>query len=313
MLMVGIVIGAIVGSKLLNTPNLCGEAILSYDPTQTAKVADIAALQATVNPVFILMPAIVAVLALIATWGVEKKYSRFGLRTSRVNREDQITLGQALRVLTANRQTGVFFGFLLVLTLSLFMQDAVMEPYGGEVFGLCIAQTTQLNAFFGLGTLMGIASSGFWVVPRLGKQRTTAIGAGVAAACLGLIILAGLLKSPQLLRSGLLFFGIASGMITAGATSLMLDLTAAETAGTFIGAWGLAQSIARGLSTVLAGFVLNIGKILFTSPVFAYSTVFVLQALGLILAIVILRRVNVQEFQERAKNAIAIVMEGELE
>jgi BCD family chlorophyll transporter-like MFS transporter len=313
MLMVGIVIGAIVGSKLLNTPNLCGEAILSYDPTQTAKIADIAALQATVNPVFILMPAIVAVLALIATWGVEKKYSRFSLRTSRVNREDQITLGQALRVLTANRQTGVFFGFLLVLTLSLFMQDAVMEPYGGEVFNLCIAQTTQLNAFFGLGTLMGIASSGFWVVPRLGKQRTTAIGAGVAAACLGLIILAGFLTSPQLLRSGLLFFGIASGMITAGATSLMLDLTAAETAGTFIGAWGLAQSIARGLSTVLGGFILNIGKILFESPVFAYSTVFVLQALGLILAIVILRRVNVQEFQERAKNAIAIVMEGELE
>jgi BCD family chlorophyll transporter-like MFS transporter len=110
-----------------------------------------------------------------------------------------------------------------------------------------------------------------------------------------------------------LFFGIASGMITAGATSLMLDLTAAETAGPFIGAWGLAQSIARGLSTVLGGFVLNIGKILFTSPVFAYSTVFVLQALGLILAIVILRRVNVQEFQERANNAIAIVMEGELE
>jgi BCD family chlorophyll transporter-like MFS transporter len=313
MLMVGIVIGAIVGSKLLNTPNLCGEAILSYDPTQTAKVADIAALQATVNPVFILMPAIVAVLALIATWGVEKKYSRFSLRTSRVNREDQITLGQALRVLTANRQTGVFFGFLLVLTLSLFMQDAVMEPYGGEVFSLCIAQTTQLNAYFGLGTLMGIASSGFWVVPRLGKQRTTAIGAGVAAACLGLIILAGFLKSPQLLRSGLLFFGIASGMITAGATSLMLDLTAAETAGTFIGAWGLAQSIARGLSTVLGGFALNIGKILFESPVFAYSAVFVLQALGLILSIVILRRVNVQEFQERAKNAIAIVMEGELE
>jgi hypothetical protein len=35
---------------------------------------------------------------------------------------------------------------------------------------------------------MGIASSGFWVVPRLGKQRTTAIGAGVAAACLGFIL-----------------------------------------------------------------------------------------------------------------------------
>ena len=52
MLMVGIVVGAIVSSQLLNTPEICGQAILSYDPTETAKMANIATLQATVNPVF---------------------------------------------------------------------------------------------------------------------------------------------------------------------------------------------------------------------------------------------------------------------
>ena len=41
--------------------------------------------------------------------------------------------------------------FLLVLSLSLFMQDAVLEPYGGQVFGMAITETTQLNAFFGIG------------------------------------------------------------------------------------------------------------------------------------------------------------------
>jgi MFS transporter, BCD family, chlorophyll transporter len=313
MLMVGIVVGAIISSKLLNTPDICGTEILTYEASGTGQVANIATLQRAIDPVFILMPAMVFGLCLLATFGVEKKYSRFTTRSTTVGREDQITLGTALSVLTANRQTGIFFSFLLVLTLSLFMQDAVMEPYGGEVFGMCISETTRLNAFFGTGTLLGIALTGFMVLPRLGQQRTTRIGCVVAALCTGLIILAGLLGQQNLLKSGLLFFGLASGILTAGATSLMLDLTAAETAGTFIGAWGLAQAMSRGLATILGGAVLNIGKATLNVPMFAYSIVFILQALGFLLAIWLLGRVNVKEFQQNAKVAIAQVMQGDVD
>ncbi|MDJ0846020.1 BCD family MFS transporter [Crocosphaera sp.] len=313
MLMVGIVVGAIVSSQFLNTPEICGQAILSYDPTDTAKIANIATLQATVNPVFIIMPVIVLAMCFLATWGVESRYSRFGQRSQTVQREDQIGLKDALNVLTASRQTGLFFSFILILTLSLFMQDTVMEPYGGEVFGMCISETTQLNAFFGMGTLFGIASTGFFVVPRLGKQRTTKLGCILAVGCFVIIVLAGATTSQSLLKSGLLFFGLASGMITAGATSLMLDLTVAETAGTFIGAWGLAQAIARGLSTVLGGVVLNFGKLIFTLPVLSYALVFVIQGFGMILAIWLLGKVNIQEFRDNAKSALSVVMEGELD
>jgi BCD family chlorophyll transporter-like MFS transporter len=45
----------------------------------------------------------------------------------------------------------------------------------------------------------------------------------VAATCFSVLILAGFLENQTLLKSGLLLFGLASGMITAGATSLMLD------------------------------------------------------------------------------------------
>lgn len=302
MLMVGIVVGAIISSKLLAT-----------DPSQTAQVTNLAQLQATINPVFIIMPTLVLALSFLGTVGIEKKYSRYASRSTLVEREDQITLGRALRVLTASRQTGLFFSFLLVLTISLFMQDAVMEPYGGDVFGMSISETTKLNAFFGTGTLFGIASTGFLILPRLGKQKTTKWGCIGAAICFSLIILAGFTENQGLLKSGLLFFGLASGVITAGATSLMLDLTAAETAGTFIGAWGLSQAMARGLATVFGGIVLNIGKTLFNLPVLAYGTVFVMQALGLIFAVWILGRVNVQEFRDNAKAAIATVMTGDLD
>ncbi len=312
MLMVGIVIGAIVSSRLLETPEVCGAAILSYSP-QTGKIADIAQLQATINPVFIIMPALVFGLCILATFGVEKKYSRYSLRSTAVEREDQITLKKALKVLTANRQTGLFFGFLLVLSISLFMQDSILEPYGGEVFGMCIAETTRLNVPFGIGTLIGIASSGFLVVPRLGKKNTTKFGCIFAAISNLFIIMAGFTASKSLLMGSLLFFGLSSGMLTAGATSLMLDLTAAETAGTFIGAWGLAQSMARGSATVLGGGFLNLGKILFDLPAMAYGLVFFLQAIGMIFAILLLRRINVKEFQKNAKVAISSILENELD
>ena len=313
MLMVGIVIGAIVSSRLLDTPEICGKALLNAEALLPNQPANIAQLQTGINPVFMIMPAIVLGLAWLATVGVEKKYSRFNRRSQSTNREEEITFGRALKVLTASRQTGIFFSFLLLLTISLFMQDAVLEPYGGEVFGMCISETTQLNAFFGMGTLFGIAATGFLVVPRLGKQRTTALGCGLGALCFSLLILAGFQANVSLLKSGLLFFGLASGMITAGATSLMLDLTAAETAGTFIGAWGLAQAMSRGMATVLGGAVLNVGKSLFPNPVLAYGLVFALQAVGLVLSIFLLNRVNVREFQDNAKTAIATVMAGDLD
>jgi BCD family chlorophyll transporter-like MFS transporter len=111
----------------------------------------------------------------------------------------------------------------------------------------------------------------------------------------------------------LILFGLASGMATTGALSLMLDLTAAETAGTFIGAWGLAQALARGLATVAGGVALDLGKRLFTDLTLAYGLVFILQAMAMLLAVWLLRNVNVQEFQTNAKQAIATVIASDLD
>jgi MFS transporter, BCD family, chlorophyll transporter len=60
----------------------------------------------------------------------------------------------------------------------------------------------------------------------------------------------------------------ASG-ITKNAISLMFDLTVPETAGTFIGAWGLSQALAKGLATVFGGAALDIGKTMLSNIVLA--------------------------------------------
>lgn len=298
MLMVGIVIGAIITSIL--TKRLDANT-------------SIETLQATINRLFVIVPALVFGLILTATVGVEKKYSRFATRSTTVDREDSITLRTALKVLTASRQTGLFFTFLLAMTISLFMQDAVLEPYGAEVFRMKISETTRLNAFWGIGTLIGISSTGFLIVPRLGKQNTTRLGCLLVAGAVLLLLLSGLTQNARLLQMLLLVFGLASGITTTGAISLMLDLTAAETAGTFIGAWGLAQAMARAIATVTGGAVLNLGKTLFATPVMAYGLVFILQSLGMITAVWLLSRVNVAEFRSNTKSALQTVLQGDLD
>ena len=298
MLMVGIIVGAIISSVLLKKVGL-------DSPPED--------LQASINRLFTIVPALVCGLTVLATAGVEKQFSLYGQRTSPANRDDKITFGDALKILTASRQTQIFFIFLLFMTMSLFMQDPVLEPYGGEVFQMAISETTSLNAFFGTGTLIGIGSTGFLIIPRIGKQRTCFIGCMATAMCSGLLLFSGFTGNPKVLMLALLLFGLCSGVLTAGSINLMLDLTAAEMAGTFIGAWGLAQAMARGGATILGGAVLDLGKALFPLPQLSYGLVFLVQALGLVSATVLLRRVNINEFQENAKEAIALVMESELD
>jgi BCD family chlorophyll transporter-like MFS transporter len=299
LLMVGIVAGAILSSRLLREVQ-AGSAI--------------AELRQPINFLFTVVPMVVAGLAIISVWGIEKRYSYF-LRDKVIReREDQITLGRALRVLTASRQTGLFFSFLLIMTISLFMQEPVLEPFGGEVFGMSYEQTTALNAFWGTGTLIGLSSSGFLVIPRLGKQNSTKYGCIAVACTFGLVILSGVWQNVNLLRNAMFLFGLASGITTSGAISLMLDLTATGTAGTFIGAWGLAQAIARGLATVVGGVVLDLGRLLFPNQATAaYSLVFGCQALGMLLAVYLLSRVDVREFRENSRVAIAKVLASDLD
>ncbi len=88
MLMLGIIVGAIISSSLLK---------------QLTPEATVETLQAGVNRLFTIVPAIVFGLAILATFGVEKKYSLYSSRSTLVNREDSITLGKAWTILTAGK------------------------------------------------------------------------------------------------------------------------------------------------------------------------------------------------------------------
>ena len=308
MLMVGILAG--VGLLVATTGSIEG-------------AESVAELRGPINRLFIVAPALVCAIAVLSTYGIERRYSLLKQRSEASGREDSLTLKEAIKILGASRQTSLFFCFLLVLSLSIFTQDAILEPYGSQLFGMSISQSAQLNGFFAIGTLLGIICTAFVLVPLLGKKRAIKVGCLAASACLLLLAAVGLTANSWLLSGAVGLFGLSAGLLTTGSILLMIDLTAAETAGTFIGAWGLAQAIARGGATLLGGGLLSLGKNLTGAAEMieptaekllpAYALVFVVQAIGMLIAIAFVSKVDIQEFKLDAKRAITAALESDMD
>lgn len=294
MLTVGIVIGAIaISLSLRGLDGIDDPAVL--EPALMGFMARVA--------------LVVLALTLIATWGMEPRRAAppattgapaTGSATPTAAREDAVTLAQAWQLITSSRQVLVFFSFLILFTLGLFLQDPILEGYGGQVFGLSIADRTQLNAFWGVGTLLGLLAAGFWIVPRLGKLATARLGCQMIITTLTLLLASGLTGSPPVLRLVMLLFGLAAGIGTNSALCLMLDLTLPQVAGTFVGVWGLAQAMARALGKLIGGGLLDLGRRLpFGDGAYpAYALVLAVEIGVAALALWMLSRLNVQQFRQ---------------
>ena len=296
MLTVGIVVGAIAISISLR----------SLDG-----VVDPAVLEPTLRRFMAIVAALVMVLTLIATWGMEAPGQ---LGATQAGREDRVTLAQSWALITSSRQVLVFFSFLVMFTLGLFLQDPVLESYAAQVFAMPIAATTQLNAFWGIGTLVGLLLGGLWIVPWLGKLPTARLGCRLIVVSLLLLLLCGLAPNVSVLKLVMVGFGLAAGIATNSTLCLMLDLTLPEAAGTFVGVWGLAQAISRALGKLCGGALYDLGRWLHlgNGSYSAFALVLAVETLVAVLALVLLNRVNIHQFREDTGRSLTKVLAMEL-
>jgi BCD family chlorophyll transporter-like MFS transporter len=202
-----------------------------------------------------------------------------------------------LRMIGANRQARLFFVYLVVLLVALLGQDLLLEPYAADVFGVPVARTTEYTGIWGVALLAALLLAG-WLARLVGKTRAAAIGGVVAAAGLLLIALSGVLKLTALLVLALVIFGFGSGLSTAANLALMLDMTLAGQVGAFIGAWGMADALARLLGTLLSGALRDSVQALTGNPAAAYIAVFMIEALALCISLLLLKRISVARFRE---------------
>ncbi len=269
MMLMGLVGGGQAGAKLLKTAT--GDEM-----------------RAVVDQFFALAIVVAVVLGWLGTWGIERRFSRSRERiameenTGRAKTQ-HVGFIAALGIFMADRQSTRFFVFLFFVTLGVFMQRPVLEPFGGEVFGMTIAETTALTPIWGGATLLALIITGFTLSPRLGPWRTTRIGLIVCALGFAGIVAAGAVATTGG-SSGVLYLQLSVALMGAGGgiavnamLGLMLGLSPAANAGLYLGTFGLAQYLSQGISLVVSGVLVDAGRHLFEQPATAYGVVFGLE------------------------------------
>ena len=143
-------------------------------------------------------------------------------------------------------------------TAAFSMQDILLEPFGGQVFGMSVGQTTWLTATLATGTLAGFGLSARQLGRGGDPHRLASLGLIVGIAAFAAIIFAPLLDAPSLFQTGSFFIGLGGGLFSVGMLTAAMDLASAGSngmSGFALGAWGGVQATAAGLAIGASGML----------------------------------------------------------
>ena len=146
--------------------------------------------------------------------------------------------------------TAVGFG-----AMAFAMQDALLEPYGGEVLGLSVGLTTSLTGAWSLGALLAFALCARRL--PLGADPLRLAGAGIVAgiAAFFLTLFAAPFGSTLMLFGGAVGIGFGAGLFSVGTMIAAMSLMKDGAAGIALGAWGAVQASCAGLGVALGGIM----------------------------------------------------------
>ena len=244
---------------------------------------------------------VVAGLALAGLWffsllGEERRSS--GAAARQTESEYTTTLRADLQLVWQNRRLRFFMVYLGLSMMFAFSQDLVLEPFAGDVFGMSAQHTTRFAAYWGsmaiIGTLLFL-----WLSRRYKWLTNTVmsyIGVGILTVTFALFAFAGIAGLRSLITPGLILLGFGLGLWNVGTLGLMMDMSPATRAGTFLGFWTLVVTLARGVGVSGGGIVRDVILTVSGDLTLSYVAVFVLGTLGLMVALWALMRVQVRAF-----------------
>jgi BCD family chlorophyll transporter-like MFS transporter len=248
---------------------------------------------------FLVVAAAALILALIGLLRLEPRQTA-AERAAQTPAPQRVTWQSLIGKVLANPQGRVFFIYLIILLAAILGQDVILEPYAAEAFGLPVDATTRITSIWG-GCVLVMLLAASWLEPWLGKKRVAQLGAGLAVAGFAGIAVSGSLGSAAVFYSGVLLLGCGTGLATTANLSLMLDMTTSRV-GLYIGAWGIADALARLLGSVMGGVVRDVFTWVTRSPISGYQVVFVIEGLLLVASLLMLRAIDVHRFQENSRD-----------
>ncbi|MGY6551463.1 MAG: BCD family MFS transporter [Erythrobacter sp.] len=172
------------------------------------------------------------------------------------------------------------------------MQDALLEPYGGEILRMSVGSTTGLTGAWSLGALIGFMMSGRMLAKGNDPLRIAGLGMVIGINAFLMVLFAAPFASSLLLFLGSIGIGIGLGLFSVGTLMEAMALAKNETAGLALGAWGAVQATCAGAGIAIGGALRDVVAMLVQGDAPAatlamrsagYSTVYILE-IALLLA-----------------------------
>jgi BCD family chlorophyll transporter-like MFS transporter len=165
------------------------------------------------------------------------------------------TFGHAWRDFIALPQARRLLWALGLGTMGFTMQDILLEPYGAQVLGLSVSDTTLLTAMFAGGMILALIMSS----RRLGKGsdpiRTASMGILIGIAAFAAVIFSAPLQAPVLFQIGAALIGLGNGLFAVGMLTAAMVFGGDKMAGLTLGAWGAVQAAAAGVAMFSGGAI----------------------------------------------------------
>ena len=150
------------------------------------------------------------------------------------------------------RRTLIAIGFG---TAAFSMQDILLEPYGGEVLGFTVGETTALTGMLAAGTLAGFAVAANQLTRGNDTYRIAALGVLVGLIAFPTVLLAGATDSGLLFRIGTVLIGYGTGLFSVGSLTAAMAIATRGGNGMALGAWGAVTATAAGLAIAFSGAI----------------------------------------------------------
>jgi BCD family chlorophyll transporter-like MFS transporter len=170
------------------------------------------------------------------------------------------------------------------------MADVLLEPFGGQVLDMTVAQTTRLTVVLALGSLLGFGLASRWLGRGGWPMTVAAVGAGIGVPAFCMVLVSAVIGSVPLLVAAVLCAGFGAGLFGHGTLTATMRTAPRDQIGLSLGAWGAVQTTAAGVAIAIGGVIRDAVLLLpdeSTTGVGPYVPVFALEAGLLALALVV--------------------------
>lgn len=202
------------------------------------------------------------------------------------------SFAEAWARLSARPGTGRLLVVIALGTAGFGMADVLLEPFGGQVLAMTVAETTRLTVVLAFGSLIGFGLASRWLGRGESPMVVAAAGALVGVPAFGLIMVAAISLTVPLLIVGTLAAGFGAGLFGHGTLTATMRAAPRDQIGLSLGAWGAVQTTAAGVAIALGGVIRD--TMLLApgqggSMAASYLPVFALEAMLLAAALIVAR------------------------